>query len=229
MLVQARTEPGNIGLVQIGPTIQATFSNYTAVHNGRPQPFLDLFHHPEKFRARVLVDTVQPELGSRFLRKWNRNIVIETNGLSDFSDPMFKWVSLSTLTSLMRLNHVVNNDARLVVGLLAMECGSELFESRAAFPDLVRRSFESQSSPTFATANEASLWLQQVRSRSIMTAQEMPLSDLPEWEISDEKICHRRGLYFSVIQVRVHAADREVTDWDQPLLAATHGRDRSYL
>lgn len=222
VLVQARTEPGNVGLVQIGPTIQATYSNYTAVHKGRPQPFLELFHHPAKFGARVLVDTVQPELGSKFLRKWNRNIVVETKGLSDFADPMFKWVSLSTLTSLMRLNHVVNNDARLVVGLLAMECGPQLFQDRSSFSELVRRSFASQSSPTFATMGEASRWLEAIRTRSILTPTEMPLSELPEWTISDREISHQRGLYFSVIQVRVHAADREVTDWDQPLLAARH-------
>lgn len=222
VLVQARTEPGNVGLVQIGPTIQATYSNYTAVHNGRPQPFLELFHHPEKFGARVLVDTVQPELGSKFLRKWNRNIVVETNGLSDFADPMFQWVSLRTLTSLMRLNHVVNNDARLVVGLLAMECGPQLFQDRSSFSELVRQSFASLSSPTFTTVEEASRGLEVIRARSILTPREMSLSDLPEWTISDREICHQRGLYFSVIQVRVHAADREVTDWDQPLLAARH-------
>lgn len=221
LLVQARTEPGNIGLVQIGPTIQATYSNYTAVHNGRQQPFLELFHHPEKFGARLLVDTIQPELGSKFLRKWNRNIVIESNRFEDFSDPMFRWVSLKTLTGLMRLDHIVNNDARLVVGLLALECGAGLFEGlQTELSHTVSESFESESSRTFESVGEASGWLAQIRSRQILNVQDVPLNELPGWIISDDEIRHQDGLYFSAIQVRVHAADREVSDWDQPLLAS---------
>jgi hypothetical protein len=88
--------------------------DYTAVHNGKKQPFLDHFHYPERYGSRVILDTVQPELGSKFLKKWNRNIVLEAPTLSDYSHPMFRWVPLQALTQLMKLDHIVNNDARLV-------------------------------------------------------------------------------------------------------------------
>lgn len=223
LLVQARTEPGNVGLVQIGPTIQATYSNYTAVHQGKRQPFLELFHHPDQYDARVLVDTVQPELGSKFLKKWNRNIIIESPGLADFNDPMFTWVSLKTLTRLMRVNHLVNNDARLVVGLLALCEGSTLFEgAHTEFGELIRSSFESIASKSFGDVSSATKWLDEIRSRSSLHVEEMALADLPGWQIGENKISHTNGHSFSVIQVKVHASDREVSDWDQPLIAAEH-------
>lgn len=223
LLVQARTEPGNVGLVQIGPTIQATYSNYTAAHKGRQQPFLEHFHHPERFGSRVIVDTVQPELGSRFLRKWNRNIVIDAPALADFAHPMFRWVSLPTLARLMRIDHIVNNDARLVVGLLALERGPVLFEgSTNPLGEAIRRSFHSTSGVSFSDSAEAAHWLANVRSLDSMHVEELSLNNLPGWEITDDEIRQENGRSFSVIQVRVHAADREVTDWDQPLIATAH-------
>ena len=227
LLAQARTEPGNVGIVQIGPTIQATFSNYTAVHNGKPQPFLEHFHHPERFGSRVVLDTVQPELGSRFLDKWNRNIVIETSGMSDFSDPMFKWVSLKTMTRLMKIDHIVNNDARLVVGLLALACGDELFDrSPTQLGDLISHSFATEESRTFPSVDDARAWVEHAKTHMRIEPQEVSLNELPGWNISDDEIRHEDDLYFSVIQVAVHAADREVTDWDQPLIAADHTADQ---
>jgi len=223
LLVQARTEPGNVGIVQIGPTIQATYSNYTAVHNGKRQPFLEHFHHPEQHGGTVILDTVQPELGSKFLKKWNRNIVIETSALAEFSDPMFKWVSLKTMTRLMNIDHLVNNDARLVVGLLALTCGDELFDgSRSQLGELVSQSFASQTGEMFTDVEQARKWVELVRSRVTMEAQRLPLIELPEWQIKEDEISHKQGHFFSVIQVQVHAADREVTDWDQPLIDARH-------
>jgi dTDP-4-dehydro-6-deoxy-alpha-D-glucopyranose 2,3-dehydratase len=223
LLVQARTEPGNVGLVQIGPTIQATYSNYTAAHKGRRQPFLEHFHHPERFGSRVLVDTVQPELGSRFLKKWNRNIVIHAPTLANYSHPMFRWVSLPTLARLMRLDHIVNNDARLVVGLLALECGADLFAGTTnPLSEAVCRSFRATSGVSFRSSAEVADWLTGVRYRESLHAEDLSLSNLPGWEIADDEIRHERGLHFSVIQLRVHAPDREVTDWDQPLIAASH-------
>ena len=223
LLAQARTEPGNVGIVQIGPTIQATFSNYTAVHQGKRQPFLKHFHHPELFGAGVVLDTVQPELGSRFLNKWNRNIVIETSSMTDFSDPMFKWVSLKTMTRLMQIDHIVNNDARLVVGLLALECGEELFrQCPTQLGQLVSHSFATAAGRTFLNVDDAREWVGHAKTHLRIEAQEVALEELPRWRISADEISHDDDLHFSVIQVAVHAADREVTDWDQPLIAADH-------
>ena len=42
-LMQAKIEPGNVNCVQISPTLQATKSNYTRVHNGKKPAYLDYF------------------------------------------------------------------------------------------------------------------------------------------------------------------------------------------
>src|SRR5690606_16360553 len=34
-LMQAKMEPGNVNAVQLSPTVQATYSNYTQAHKGR--------------------------------------------------------------------------------------------------------------------------------------------------------------------------------------------------
>ena len=226
LLVQARTEPGNIGTVQIGPSIQATYSNYTKVHQGKTPLFLDRFHHPDQSTATVILDTVQPELGSKFLHKWNRNIVIECDDLADFSHPMFRWVSLGSLCQLMQAEHVVNNDARLVVGLLALELGPDLFQNaESELGQLTARSFASTVGISFPNVERADLWFSRMREQSSLKVQPIPLSELPGWSIADDRISHDEGLYFSVVQVKVHAADREVTDWDQPLISAEHTAD----
>lgn len=223
LLVQARTEPGNVGIVQIGPTIQATYSNYTAVHKGKSQPFLDRFHHPERYGATIVLDTVQPELGTKFLDKTNRNIVVESPDMADFTDPMFRWVSLHTLFELMQHDHLVNNDARLVVGMLAIELGEEILPDYSG-PEakLLLKSTQAVTNAMFDHASEAAAWVERQRVETPVEISEIPLASLPAWQITDDEIRHRDGKYFSIVHVKVHAADREVTDWDQPLITASH-------
>ncbi len=220
LLLQARTEPGNVGLVQLGPTIQATFSNYTAVHKGKRIPFLNRFHEPHRFNAKVIVDTVQPELGSKFLKKWNRNIVLECTDLDDFSHPMFCWASLSSLAKLMHEDNVVNNDARLVIGQLMLTRGGDLFADACTQQGAaVSRSFGESCGESFEDSSLAAEWIKSIRTREALRIAEVSLAELPGWEVTDNEIRHSAGLHFSVVHQRVHASDREVTDWDQPLIA----------
>src|SRR6266545_2425525 len=44
--LQAKEEPGNLNGVQLSPTVQATYSNYTGVHGGSIPPFLEFFLNP---------------------------------------------------------------------------------------------------------------------------------------------------------------------------------------
>ena len=65
LLVQAKTEPGNVGAVQLAPSFQCTPSNYTARHGGTPAPFLAHFTAPPGGAIRS--DLVHSEQGTRFL------------------------------------------------------------------------------------------------------------------------------------------------------------------
>ena len=117
VLVQAKPEPGNIGLVQAGPTVQATRSNYLQLHGGRPTPLLGLFAHPDHGGRPLVADSAQSEQGTRFLGKYNRNAVVsveqETEGLPE----LLRWWPVSDLLGALLEDSLVNTDARSVVAI----------------------------------------------------------------------------------------------------------------
>ena len=55
-LMQAKIEPGNINVVQLSPTIQATKSNFMGKHGGNIPLYLDYFVESKKYT--VLADSV---------------------------------------------------------------------------------------------------------------------------------------------------------------------------
>ncbi len=72
-LMQAKMEPGNINILQLSPTLQATRSNYKQIHKGKVPTYLEYFvEHPD---SKVVVDQLQTEQCGRFLKKRNRNII----------------------------------------------------------------------------------------------------------------------------------------------------------
>ena len=76
-LLQAKIEPGNVNCVQLSPTLQATRSNYTQVHGGKRPAYLEYFQNATP--DQIVLDQLQSEQGARFLRKRNRNIIIQYN------------------------------------------------------------------------------------------------------------------------------------------------------
>ena len=58
LLAQAKIEPGNVGLVQLAPTCQATDSNARRLHGGDAPPFIDTFLPS---RTDFLYDAAQSE------------------------------------------------------------------------------------------------------------------------------------------------------------------------
>ncbi|MCR9084629.1 MAG: NDP-hexose 2,3-dehydratase family protein, partial [Cyclobacteriaceae bacterium] len=43
VLLQARVEPGNTGVIQFGPTIQSTPANYLRLHGGKATAYIEYF------------------------------------------------------------------------------------------------------------------------------------------------------------------------------------------
>jgi dTDP-4-dehydro-6-deoxy-alpha-D-glucopyranose 2,3-dehydratase len=114
ILVQAKPEPGNFGLVQAAPSVQATESNYRRRHRGKATPFLERFLSPE--RATVVSESLQSEEGTRFLGKVNRNMVVEAAGKEPHPEThAHKWFPIGDLTSLLLREFQVNTDARSVL------------------------------------------------------------------------------------------------------------------
>tara|TARA_R110001583_G_scaffold41506_4_gene132039 strand:- start:1497 stop:2261 length:765 start_codon:yes stop_codon:yes gene_type:complete len=102
-LIEAKEEPGNFNIVQISPTVQATYSNLKRAHLGDSTPYSQLFLEPEKYPVKIIFDQWTSEDGGRLFNKRNRSMLIEydeTEELSLFSE-RFKWVSLYQLKYLI--------------------------------------------------------------------------------------------------------------------------------
>jgi len=193
-LMQAKMEPGNPNMVQLSPTVQATRSNYTKAHRGADVKYIEYFEDPNRY-GRVLADVLQSEHGSWFLRKRNRNMIVEVFGdvpvLQDF-----RWLTLGQLGELLNLDNVVNMDSRTV--LACVPVGQD---------------------GTFAMHSDTDLmsWFTAERSRHEVSAEPVPLSSVPGWVRRESSIEHEDGRHFRVVAVSVQAQNREVSDWTQPL------------
>ncbi|MGW6285819.1 NDP-hexose 2,3-dehydratase family protein [Streptomyces sp. NPDC055107] len=192
-LMQAKMEPGNPGLVQLSPTVQATRSNYTKAHRGADVKYIDHFVRPG--RGRVLADSLQSEHGAWFFRKANRNMIVET--AEDVPlDEDFRWLTLGQIGRLLLRDNVVNMDARSVFACLPLPAEG----NDALLPDAELRS-----------------WFTAERARHDVRADLLPLHRIADWSRGESAITHARGHYFRVVAVSVEAGNREVRGWTQPL------------
>lgn len=217
-LMQAKMEPGNSNLVQLSPTVQATRSNYMRVHQGNSTPYLEHFIAPR--RSRVLVDTLQSEQAGWFLHKRNRNIVVETD--EDVAlQPGFRWLTLKQIHELLRVDDVVNMDARTVLSLMPFAPPTGTARPGAVpddgFRDALARSLDPDAT-TLHSMTDVVSWLTENKATYQLTQRLVPLLDTSDWYRSDGRIAHKNDEFFSIVGVDVRAADREVSGWMQPLL-----------
>jgi dTDP-4-dehydro-6-deoxy-alpha-D-glucopyranose 2,3-dehydratase len=230
-LVQAKMEPGNINLIQLSPTVQATRSNFTRVHEGAMPPYLSYF--VQRNSSRTIVDVLQSEQGARFFRKRNRNVVLEV-----FEDvpahPDFQWLTLGQLHQLAKLANLVNMDARTVLACIPFASSPRLPDVRAmrfpAVSDFQKRiagsafSREALHSPV-----EFISWLTEAKFRCELSAHTIPLSQVNGWIRTDMEMHHESFRFFKVIAVRVHSTSREVRGWTQPLVTPAERGVNAFL
>ncbi|MFM9701593.1 NDP-hexose 2,3-dehydratase family protein [Streptomyces galilaeus] len=193
-LMQAKAEPGNPGGLQLSPTVQATRSNYTGVHKGRPVPYLDYFR--DTSRHRVIADVRQSEQGAWFYRKRNRNMVVETTAEVEVLEG-FRWFTLGQLYLLLSRDDIVNMDARTVMACLP----------HASRPE-----------GALHRTTDVLSWITGARSLAGVSTQRIALSGLDGWEHTEMGYSHESGGFFDVIGVSVTANGREVGGWRQPMI-----------
>lgn len=219
-LVQAKVEPGNRQQLQLSPTVQATRSNYTKVHGGASTPYLEYFLQPGQ--DGVIADILQSEQGSWFLRKRNRNMIVETADDVPVREN-FRWLTLGQLRELLALPNMVNMDSRSVLSCLPFPAtgwqeGTIQDPGTELAADL-RRSIFTIDAGCCTTNSEISGWLDGVRARTHISVEPVSLAALPDWEVSPADIAHHHGKYFRIIATSVQTGVREVSTWCQPLLA----------
>ena len=226
-LMQCKIEPGNINFVQLSPTLQATKSNYSRVHKGNAPLYLEYFVKENRHKHTVLLDQLQSEQGARFLRKRNRNIIIQVEEEIAVHED-FCWLTLGQIHQILIHDNVINMDTRTVIsGIPYGDYGQDtisLYETlRSAFnPDL---EFESgmmysaiERENHLHTSDEIISWFTELKTQYELEVRQIPLNTLDEWEITDREVRHKDSKYFKVIAVKAEIENREVMSWTQPLV-----------
>lgn len=107
-LLQAIAECGNIDVLQLGPTIQSTWSNIRRAHAGKRPPMLEVF--TAEAGVRTVYRANHNEEGGRFWKKSNQNVVafLDDERVIETSMKMYYWASLSQIKELALMDNVLN-------------------------------------------------------------------------------------------------------------------------
>jgi dTDP-4-dehydro-6-deoxy-alpha-D-glucopyranose 2,3-dehydratase len=228
-LMQAKMEPGNVNIIQLSPTVQATRSNYTQVHKGKLPPYLDYFLSRKK--SKFLVDALQTEQGGRFLKKRNRNMIVEVDEKIELLDD-FCWLTFWEMRELLSLDNLLNMDARSVLSCIPFVDGNLGDHCRVIQEEILSHRSDNGflrdlliSMANFKNASNGMdgiiSWFTELKSKYELSVEEIPLKGVSGWRRTESEISHVSEDYFSVIMVSVSAGTREVAVWDQPLFKSS--------
>ena len=118
-LVEAKAEPGNYHLIQLSPTVQATFANLRQSHGGRVPRFAEYFQEGRPSFVQVLFDQWLSEDGGRLTNKRNRGMLVEVPAEHAIELPSgFRWMSLWQLKALLQEDAWVNPHIRGIIAHL---------------------------------------------------------------------------------------------------------------
>lgn len=226
-LLQAKIEPGNLNIVQLSPTLQATRSNYTRVHGGKAPTYLEYFNGEKD--VLILVDQLQSEQGARFLHKRNRNIIVEVGEDEELEvKEGYIWASLGQIKELLRYPNVVNMDSRTVISCINFGSYSE---HSLRLLDAVKRmnGIHSSKPDSFLYSvlsgdnhlNELQdiiQWITSLKFKYELDVIPIGISKMQNWIYDGNTIHHESGKYFDVMGCRVEIGNREVVSWDQPMV-----------
>jgi len=209
--------------VQLSPTLQATRSNYSQVHQGKAPRYLEYFK--DRKRSKIILDQLQSEQGARFLQKRNRNIIIQIDEDIEVHED-FAWLTLGQIKNLIQYDNLVNMDTRTVISCIPF--GN--FDSRTMdlfmTIDRTRKHSINGSLLESSLNNDKSLlsideiiaWFTELKCKFDLNVTKVPLANVKDWIIDDYEIRHKQNKYFKIIAAEVEISNREVARWMQPLV-----------
>ena len=219
-LMQAKIEPGNINKIQISPTIQATKSNFMKKHGGKQPRYLEYFIHAKP--DAIIVDQIQSEQASRFLKKRNRNIIIKVDEEVEVS-PDHKWMTLGQIKAFMKQDNLVNMDTRTVLSCIPF-CLSNLkenelkeIESKFKNKALYQSIFAQDN---YDTIKEIYHYINDAKMFNDKHVERKALHELEHWSMNESEILCKKDYPFKVIFCNISIEGREVKQWTQPLFQA---------
>jgi len=220
-LMQCKAEPGNPNIIQLAPTVQATVSNYTKVHNGRIPVYLDYFL--KETGSNVWIDQLQPGQAARFFQKQNRNMIVEVNGHIKIHDG-FCWLSLTQIKELLTVDNTINDEARSVIACLPLKKLYSDLSQKKSGDGFSRDLFGSMHiyGNTQMSWEQVMDWIDEMKKSYRLNTERISIKKLSGWKRNASEIIHQSNDYFSIISVSVHGDSREVSCWTQPLIADSH-------
>ena len=224
VLVQAKMEPGNVGFIQISPTIQATKSNYTRVHGGRSPKFVEYFLG--NIPGTVLFDQLRSEQGSRYYRKRNRNmLVLLDDGVHLDCDEDFFWLTLGQLRELHKFPNLVHLDCRSIVGAMPLAIADEAYGEKGMLLSNSENMASLQCPDSFALnpLRRLTSWFTRQKVDVVKNTCLTSLDLVEGWSFYDGGFKNRRECYFDIVGVTVFSPSREVSSWSQPLIKNAAG------
>jgi oxidase EvaA len=214
ILLHAKTEPGNVGVTQVGPSVQATESNYKVKHGGKKTNYLDLFlddSHPKSISIK------QSEQGTRFLNKYNLNAVVEVKESEiDINEKKYKWFYLDEVIKELNTDFLFNTDFKSVI--------SNLLENRIIKEGGGRHSplLNSYFNNIGANCDDIIKSVEKKRVELKFDIKQIPLNELKGWQIDDTGVIPKKDNSFGIGYFNVSIGDREVAKWGQPLVTKTN-------
>jgi dTDP-4-dehydro-6-deoxy-alpha-D-glucopyranose 2,3-dehydratase len=213
LLLDAKFEPGNVGNVHAAPSFQATKSNADCVHGGTPPTLSHLFLDDRGWHSGIL----QSEEGTRFVNKWNMNVVVKTDERIDEPTGM-SWHTFNETQKLLHSSNSLNTDARSVLVTADWDTwlsGHVRHNTQQAMEltEAVRLSLA--QSAAHDLIQEIDGLLDEWQSEHGFTSVLSPLQ-LEDNRVSSQS--HGVATPTTVSHVQVKSDSRERDSWDQPLL-----------
>jgi dTDP-4-dehydro-6-deoxy-alpha-D-glucopyranose 2,3-dehydratase len=117
-LLQAKADPGNVGYLQLCPTIQSTWENIRGLKGARRAALAECLDPSDNIR--IVYRSRHNEEGSRFWQKSNENMILFVVDASRLAvaDDTYRWASLSQIKAMMLLDDIVGPYVRTVLAPL---------------------------------------------------------------------------------------------------------------
>ena len=200
-LLQAKVEPGNKNKLQLSPTVQATKSNYQRIHGGKKTSYLNIF------KTNKIKFISQPEQGYRYLFKFNKNAIVEIKKKIQILKN-FYWFSREDLKYLIKRKSVLNMDTVSVFSSFIKKNTIDL---------------------PFKKMNEINNWIRQNDKIFKLKIKVKPLANLINWKVKSDTITHKNNKHFSIVGINIICNNREIKEWDQPIIKGKRLAFAGYL
>ena len=114
-LVEAKFEPGNYNLIQLSPSVQATYSNLNQVHKGYRNKVINAYFKKD---FKLIRKTWVSEDGGRLFKKRNMHWIIETKKSKINLPKNYKWLTLWEINEFINKGVYVGPHLRAILSLI---------------------------------------------------------------------------------------------------------------